>query len=201
MIRALQVAGALLLWAASAFSDQKGNPKPPKPSPPPRAARTNAPNNGGAGNGGNPNNGGKAPNIMNPAGPVQRFLRMPPEEQERVLEKLPPGQQEQFRQAIAHFQSLPPARKAFVLQQWQSFDRLTPEKQELVRQGIMAFNRLPDDRKDQVRHELATLRLMPETDRTARLNSDDVKKNYPPAEQKILADLSQTLPPDFPLAR
>ena len=195
---AIHLAGAMLLVAVSGVcADQKT-----KPTPPPKgAAKAAAPKNAAkneAKAGGIPKKGGAV--MVNPLNPVQRLSQMTPEQRERVLEQLPPERQAQMRKQLEKFDSLPPAAKERLSRLAAPLMALPPERQRLVNQGIISINRLPDDRKPPVRKELLSLLNMTPEDRAARLNSGDFKKAYSPDEQKILSDLSNNLPPDYPIA-
>jgi Protein of unknown function (DUF3106)/NifQ len=196
MNRALQICSVLLVGAFSGFCQEKAKPKP---APPPRAAPPRpAPQGQAVAKGGAKS---AAPRMANPGNnPALRFLRMTPEQQQRLLERATPQQQEQLRRSLENFQRLPPAERNRVLQMYQSFSSLPPETQRLVTRQIAAFNHLPEDRILPVRRELIRLLRMSPTERLARINSDDFKSKYSPQEQQIVSDLSQNLPPDYPLA-
>lgn len=187
----------MLVAVSGVCADQKAT----KPAPPPKgAAKAAAPKNAKneAKGGGTPKKGGAV--MVNPLNPVQRLSQMTPEQRERVLEQLPPERQAQMRKQLERFDNLPQARKERLSRLAQPLMALPPEKQRLVNQGIFGINHLPDDRKPPVSKELLTLLNMTPEDRAARLNSGDFKKAYSPDEQKILSDLSNNLPPDYPIA-
>lgn len=170
-----------------------------KPAPPPKAATKMpaAPRNA-VKNGGTPKKGQA---LINPMNPVQRLAQMTPEQRERVLEQLPPERAEQMRKQLEKFDRLPPAAKERLAQAAQAINSLPQSKQRLINQSIRGMNSLPPDRKNgPVRKELLSLLEMSPEDRAARLNSADFKKSYSPDEQKILSDLSNNLPPDYPIA-
>jgi hypothetical protein len=197
MKRAPQVAGLLVLVASVVFCAQK-NPKPPKTPPPTRSeARPAAKNPGGPG-------GGRAGNVPgrvnNPLNPVQRFLNMTPEEQERVLEKAPPAQRVRLQEALDKWNSRPAAQKEFAYRQYQALTRLPPDRQALIQRQMNAFNKLPEERIKPVRQELIRLLRMPPEQRVAHFATSDFTQKYSPQEQQILKDLSTTLPDDYPLA-
>jgi hypothetical protein len=196
---ALQLAGAVLLAAASGVSaDQKAAPAPPpkaaaKVPAAPKNQPKNMPKNGAA-----PKAGGAV--LNNPLNPVERLRQLTPAQRERVLEQLPPEKQAQLRKGLAKFDNLPPAAKERIARQSQSLNALPVAKQRIINQGFIGINHLPEDRKKPVARELRLLLDMSAEDRAARLASDNFKKNYSPQEQKILSDLATNLPPDYPLA-
>jgi hypothetical protein len=137
--------------------------------------------------------------LMNPANPLLRLLRMPPEQRDRALEKLPPAQQARARQALANFDKLPPNVKVRRLRQIQVFAALPQREQQSLRMHINAFNQLPEDRRVVLRNELLRLHRMTVGERNTRLESQDFKNRYNPAEQELLADLAANYPfPDTP---
>jgi Protein of unknown function (DUF3106) len=198
MTRVPPIAGLVFLAVSTGFSAQK-NSKPPKnPPPPPARPAAKNPNPAGVGRGG----GAKAnPGRMyTPLNPVQRFLNMTPEEQQRVMEKAPPAQRARLQEALDRWNARPEAQKQLAYRMYQSLSKLPPDKQALVQRQMQAFNKLPDDRIKPVRQELIRLLRMTPDQRPARFSSPEFTEKYSPEEQQILKDLSTTLPDDYPLA-
>lgn len=191
----------LLAAGSGVCADQKGKPAPPPRAPANRAANPNRKAaRGGANNpgrGGAPK-GGRAV-VNNPFNPVQRLAQLTPEERERILEQLPPQRQAQVRKQLENFDRLPQAQKDRLARQAQSLAALPPEKQRVINQGIVAINHLAEDRKPEVAKELRSLLNMSPEDRATVLASDGFKKRYSPQEQKILSDLSNNIPDDYPI--
>ncbi len=136
-----------------------------------------------------------APKLANPGAIVQQLIRMTPEERERAIEKLPLQRQEQVRENLRRFDSLPKAEQERRLRLVEMFASLPPEKQDLVRRQIQAFNHLPDDRRRLVGPAFQRLRRMTESQRQARLASEAFRNRFTPAEQQMIADLAENLPP------
>lgn len=196
MTRAIQIAGLMVLEAISGLSDQGGG-KPAKvaPPPPPRvgAGRPNAPPlKGGAGGVRKTPNGPKLPNPL--ANPVQRLIAMPPEKRERVLEKLPAQQQIRMRQALENFDRRPEAEKARWLQYFQRFSSLPPERQQILTHQLTAFNSLSEERRTILATEFVQLSRMPDSERQARINSEEFKNKFSPTELQMLSDISRDFP-------
>lgn len=184
-----QIGGTLLLLAAAGLAAQKGAPKPPKPAPPQRdAAKANEFKNPEA------PKGGGAPRLGAPGNPVERLMAMPPEQRERVLEKLPPSQQANLRQRLERYDKLPPAERARLNQMWNTFNSLPPEKQAVVTRQMQAFNNLPDDRRVTLGPVLQRLRRMPDDERHALLNSEEFKSKFSASEWQMLSDISRNFP-------
>jgi hypothetical protein len=193
-----QVGATLLLTAAFGIGAQKAEPKPPKPAPAPRAsapaAKAPAPKENGFKNPEAPKGPKPGARLGAPGNPVERLMAMPPEQRERVLEKLPASQQANLRQRLEKFDKLPPAERERLNRMWNTFNSLPPEKQSLVRRQIQAFNSLPDDRQEALAPVLQRLRRMPEDERHALLGSEEFKSKYSASEWQMLSDISQNFP-------
>ena len=192
MPRLCSIAGLACLMAAGAWADENAA-KPPKPVPAPRphaAAPAGAHPNGGPGAG---------HRLNNPLNAGQRFLQMTPEEQERVMERANPQQQERMRAALERYNNLPPAARERLFRQYQLLKDLPVEQQALINRQFQAFNQLPDDRRWPAGQELIRLHRMPPEERATRLQSEDFTARYSPAEQHILRDLALNLPSEYPL--
>lgn len=192
---ALHLAAAFLLAAAcSVYAAQKGKPEAaPKAAAKMPGPKMPAPKAPGAG--GNPKNG--RPAINNPLNLPQRLLQMTPEQRDRILEKLPQAQQDRVRQQLERLDHMSPAEKERIARQAQYIAALEPAQRRVVSQAMSGMNQLPADRRGPVRKELLALVNSSEEDRDARLKSEEFKKKFSPDEQKILTDLSTTLPADY----
>jgi len=194
MPRLCSIASLACLMAAAGWADESAA-KPPKPAPAPRAhaaAPAVAHPNGGAG-------AAAGHRLNNPLNAGQRFLQMTPEEQERLMERASPQQQERMRAALERYNNLPPAARERLFRQYQLLKGLPVEQQALISRQFQAFNQLPDDRRWPVGQELIRLHRVPPEERAARLRSEDFTARYSPAERQILRDLSLNLPPEYPL--
>jgi hypothetical protein len=69
---------------------------------------------------------------------------------------------------------------------------LPPEQQTHARELFRQFNSLPEDRRPIVRREYEQLRSMSEAERNERVNSEEFRGRFNPAEQQMLQDLSRT---------
>jgi len=196
MSRAPKFGVVLWLAAASSLWGQKApKPKPAAPAPPPRAAsaRPNAPPKGALKQGnGIPKAGGGR--ILNPGNPVLGMMAMPPERREQLLERLPPQQQVRLRQALENFDKLPPAERNRQLGILNMYANLPPGKQAALTKQIQLFNHLSDDRITVMRPELLKLHRMTESERSARIASEEFKSKFTPAEQQMLAEISPYFP-------
>ena len=140
-------------------------------------------NKGGFAKGNPKQPGAKVPN---PAHQFERLLAMTPDERERVIEKLPPQQQERLRARLDQFDHLPPAQKAWRLELANRYFALPPERQQAYTEQVQSFNKLEPRRRRVIGEELRSLWTMPDTERQARLNNDAYKSRFSPDELKIL---------------
>ena len=136
------------------------------------------------------------PALVNPAAPAVRLYQASPQDRDRVIEKMPPGQQVRIRKQLEYYDNLPPGQKAIMLQRVQRFDALTPEKRRGFAQQLRTMNELPQDRRQAVARALRRLGVMPEAQRVIVLNSDAFKNEFSPEEQKIISGLSEVMVPD-----
>ncbi len=128
---------------------------------------------------------------------VDRLSKMPPQQRQRELEKLPPERRAKLEERLEKYDKLPPAQKERLRAQTEVFQNLPPDRQEAVRKSFRRFNTLPEDRRLPVRDELRRLRKMPENERNARMESDDFRNKYSPGEQQILQNLASLVPPPY----
>lgn len=136
------------------------------------------------------------PGKLNPqVGAVERLLAMPPEQRDRVLEKLPSGQQEALRRRFEQFDKRPPEERARLLKMWKHLESLSPERREVVTRQMQNFNALPDERRIEMRRALNQLGRMAPEERDKQLADDSFRRRFTAGELQILSDLA----PDFPL--
>ncbi|MGB7759735.1 MAG: DUF3106 domain-containing protein [Bryobacteraceae bacterium] len=194
MPRLCSIVGLACLMALGVWANEP-TAKPPKPAPAPHphaAAPAAARPKGAPG----PAAGHK---LNNPLNPGQRFLQMTPEEQERLMERANPQQQERMREALERYDRLPPAARERLFRQYQLLKDLPVQQQALISRQFQGFNQLPEDRRWPVGQELVRLHRMTPEARAARFESEDFATRYSPAERQILRDLALNLPAEYPL--
>ncbi len=177
---ALQFGAVMLLAAASAAAQKESFKKPPPP-PPPKGMKGGAPKAPKQGNLQRPNN---------PAMQFERLLAMPPDQRERVVEKLPPQMQERLRTRLDNFDRLPPAQKAWRLELANRLFSLPPERQQAYQEQMQAFNKLEPRRRRMIADELRSLWAMPDADRQSRLANETYKSRFSADELQILNTIS-----------
>lgn len=107
-------------------------------------------------------------------GALDRFLALPPQQQQRLLNQMAPARR---KQAEA------------LLQTWQL---LSDDERKLLQGRYEALMNLPQPRRQAVRKEMQILRLMTPEDRRKRLA--DVRSRFSDDEMKLLSDVSGEQP-------
>jgi hypothetical protein len=159
------------------------HPKKDRPPPAPKTAAPKAPA------------GPQAPHQKAERTPLDRFNRMPPDERQKALAKLPPERRKKIEDQLNQYKSLTPEQRRDLRSRYQAFNQFPPEKQNQARRLFRQFGELPEQRQGVIRKEFENLRAMPEADRRARINSDEFRSKYNSHEQKFLSDLSGLLKP------
>jgi hypothetical protein len=190
MTRYMRIAGITLFMALCAASVQAQNKQAPKNAPAqPR----------------NPPAQPKAPpaqpkaGMFNGAQPatalVTRLARMAPEERQRALSNLPPGQRARISNQLERFMALSPQDQARLRNQAMVLSRMPPARQEEIRSSLRAFNQMDIDRKRVLSREMRALALLPTSERRAVMSSDAFVNRFSAPERKIMADLAEIMPP------
>jgi phage-related protein len=176
--------------ALAGQKEPKAAPHPPAPrqqQAAPRPQQQARPQQGR----GNAGGAVPAPGIVN----LQRLARMSPEERQKALANLPPARQQALMRQLQNFQQLPPAARQREVQQAEKLQSLPPQRRSQVRQSLVQFRDLPVERKAAISSELDRLNAMPEEDRRARMNSEEFRNRYSPAEQQMMSNISEVMPP------
>jgi phage-related protein len=126
--------------------------------------------------------------------PIDEFERMPPEQQQKALAKLPPARRKKVEEQLAHLRSLPPEQRAMLRQTYSRLSELPPDRQQAVRKAFQKFGNQPGDRQQVIRSELKQLGELPADQRAARFTSPEFRKSYSRGEQQIIRDMSDLLP-------
>jgi hypothetical protein len=127
---------------------------------------------------------------------LQRLAGMTPEERQKALASLPPQRRREILEKFREFQNLPPTARQRVTPELERLQSLPPPRQNQVRRSLQQFRALPDDRKATIRQELGRLSAMPDEDRRARMNSEEFRNRYSPAEQQMIGNLSEVVAPN-----
>jgi hypothetical protein len=134
--------------------------------------------------------GGKA----GPNTPIDQFEGMPPEQQQRALERLPPGQRQKLQERLRRFNQLPREQQQTLRNLYNRLHQLPPGRQESVRKAINRFSEQAPDRQRAMRDELRSMAALPKPDREARMASPEFRNNFSRREQGIVKDMLPVLP-------
>jgi hypothetical protein len=139
---------------------------------------------------------GRGANAVNGPGMlrVERLAEMSPSDRQKALSKLSPERRQAVMKRLQDYQQLPAdarQRAAFEVEKLQS---LPPQRQNQVRKSLRQFQDLPEERKSAIGSELDRLNALPEEDRRARMNSEEFRNRYSPAEQQMMSNISEVLP-------
>jgi hypothetical protein len=124
------------------------------------------------------NNPNRPPSAYTPP-PARKFDRLPPQEQQRIL------------QNKKNFEKLPPAQRQQREEAARNWTKLTPEQQSHIRNDVIPkWKQMPKDRQDAIQHRLAVLRNMPESARNQHLNDPNFTRGMSEEDRGMLRDLS-----------
>jgi hypothetical protein len=123
--------------------------------------------------------------------PIERWMRLSPEQRERALDKLAPERRQRIEERIRQYEQLSPQERQALRERYDRFRQLPPQKQNQARALFRRFSALPADRRQALQHELRQLRSMPEADRRARVASEDFRNRFSPSDQQMLQDLTR----------
>ncbi|HUA20912.1 MAG TPA: DUF3106 domain-containing protein [Bryobacteraceae bacterium] len=127
--------------------------------------------------------------------PIDEFEQMPPGEQQRALDRLPPAQRQKFQERINRFNRLAPQQQQTLRSLYNRLHQLPSERQEAVRGAIQRFSRQPPERQQAMRDELRGMAALSQQDREARMAGPEFKKRFSGKEQGIVRDMAPLLPP------
>jgi hypothetical protein len=134
---------------------------------------------------------GKAPPAQTP---IDDFERMSPEQQQRALNRLPPGQRQKLQQRLQRFNQLPAEQQRTLRNLYNRLHQLPANQQESVRKAINRFSEQAPDRQRAMRDELRSLAASPQPDREARMASREFRTSFSRREQAIMRDMLPVLP-------
>jgi hypothetical protein len=129
-----------------------------------------------------------------PKTPIDEFERMSSEQQQRALDRLPPGQRKKLQERLQQFNRLPAEQRQTLRNLYNRLHELPANQQESVRKAINRFSEQAPDRQQAMRDELRSMAAMPEQEREARLASGEFRDRFSRREQGIVRDMLPVLP-------
>ncbi len=127
---------------------------------------------------------------------VDRWNRMSPEDRERALQRLTPERRERLRAQMDRFNNLPPEERDRLRRRYDQFRLMPPQKQARAREIFKELTELSPDRRRTLRREVERLRALPESERNARLESEDFRSRFSASERKMVRELGNLISPD-----
>jgi len=128
---------------------------------------------------------------------LRRYKDLPPDEQERELQKdpvfrqLPPEQQQRRLRQLRDFSNLPPQQQLRMLNRMETWEHLTPEQKQQARQIFRQMQQLPPDRQRMVRTAVRDLRTMPPDQREKVIDSDRFKGMFSDHERDMMREVTR----------
>jgi hypothetical protein len=126
--------------------------------------------------------------------PVDEFERMSPEQQQRALNRLPPGQRQKLQDRLQRFNRLPAEQQRTLRNLYNRLHQLPPNQQEAVRKAINRFSGQAPNRQQAMRDELRSMAASPEPDRERRMASPEFRGRFDRREQTIIREMTPLLP-------
>ena len=124
---------------------------------------------------------------------VERLNRLTPDERREKLSKLPPERKRQVEERLRKYNQLSPEEKDRLNRELTAFRRLPADRQEAARRTFRRFAMTPAERRPMLRAEFQSLQRMKEPERRARLQSEEFRNQYSPAEQQLLEDMTHSM--------
>jgi hypothetical protein len=126
--------------------------------------------------------------------PIDDFERMPPDQQQQALDRLPPAQRQKLQERLQRFNRLPPAQQATLRNLYNRLHQLPAGQQESVRKAINRFSGQSPNRQQAMRDELRSLATLPDQARGRRIASQEFRQSFSRREQGIVRDMLPLLP-------
>ena len=144
------------------------------------------------------NNAHARPDRAHPGKWLREHANLPPQEQEKALEKdpdyqkLPTQRQEQLKERLRRFNNLPPEQRERMINRMERIEQLPPDKRQLLQQSMSQLAFLPQERRQTIRKAYRNLREMSPEERERVMNSEQFKSTLNDNERSILNGLLQS---------
>jgi hypothetical protein len=126
--------------------------------------------------------------------PIEEFETMPPEEQRKALNRLPPDQRQRLQERLQRFNQLPPEQQRALKDLYNRLHQLRPERQDAVRKSLNKFSQEPAERQQAMRQELRSMASMSAGERKTRASTPEFRRKFSKKDQDIIRDMSEVLP-------
>lgn len=126
--------------------------------------------------------------------PIEEFETMPPAEQQKALNRLPPEQRQKLQERLERFNQLPPERQQALKNLYNRLHQLPPDRQNAVRQSINKLSQQPAERQQAIRQDLRSMASMSPQERKAHMATPEFRGKFNKKEQEIVRDMTEVLP-------
>jgi hypothetical protein len=126
--------------------------------------------------------------------PIDEFMRMPPGEQQKALDRLAPAQRARLLERLQKFNQLPRDQQQALRSMYGRLNQLGPERQQVVRKSLNQFSQQPPERRQAMRQELKSLAPLDGEAREARMAAPEFREKFSEKEQGIIRNMSDLLP-------
>jgi hypothetical protein len=113
---------------------------------------------------------------------------------ERGFNRLPPDRQQRLLERLQQLDAMPPARRERMLARLETWERLSHQQRQQVRAGILEVHQMPFDRQVMIHRAVRDLSEFPESQRAGILNSPEFRRHYSDYERQVLATLMMAQP-------
>ena len=120
---------------------------------------------------------------------LDKFSNLSREDQQRILDQLPPDRRRKIEGELEAYHSLPPTEKQQLNQQYERFKSLPPESQEKIRRAYDRFSQIPPHRRRLIRKELRSLASISPIRQKRYMQSRKFKKGFSKDEQTTIEGL------------
>lgn len=125
---------------------------------------------------------------------IERWRRMPPEERQKALEKLPPERRQRIEEQLQRLDRMPADQRRGLERRYERFQSLPPEQQERVRQVYRRMRELPPERRMAINHAARHISTLPDAERKARMESEEFRGRFSPEEREMVGELVAAMP-------
>ena len=104
--------------------------------------------------------------VRRSASPLSQFFALPPKEQQKAIESLPPGEREQMEATLRKFAALPEQERAICIQSFEKFSEMSREERNQFLKNAARWKEMSPGERDTWR---ALVEILPPSSPTAEL--------------------------------
>jgi mRNA-degrading endonuclease RelE of RelBE toxin-antitoxin system len=127
-----------------------------------------------------------------PSEQLERWRRLPPEEQERIRERyrrwkeLPPSERERILERSRKLRELPERDRNYIRERRDIYREAWPEEKRVIRKFVQRWKELPPAGRRILKRRIAEWRNMPVSERDEQMSEWPFYKRLSPEEQKVI---------------